>query len=135
MKSLRWENLNPTLRELLHPDSNRWSLKAVLRFIGFFIIAPLWVIGTIWAIATDTDWSRFWSGMDKLFWLLVGGTGWAFQKLRSISGTDLLLICIVLLLFRIANQNLALHEKINEWYEEWQSQQPDHGGDDFLDQG
>lgn len=128
MRILKWGNLNPTLRHVLHPDSDKWTLKAALRLVLFFVFLPLWVIGTIWAIAADTDWQQVGAALDKLLWLLIGVLGWGFQKIRSLSGTDILLICILLMLLRIAGQILALQETVDECLEEWRSQHDD-GGD------
>jgi hypothetical protein len=125
MKLLKWENINPTLRSLLNPDSDRWSVKAILRFIGFFILAPLYVILTIWAIITDTKWDRLGTGLEKLILLLAGIIGWAFGVFRSMTGVELLLVVVAFLLMQISSRILALHETINEWRNEWQSQQPD----------
>ena len=126
MKLLKWENLNPTLRSLLNPDSDRWSVKAAVRFVGFLILLPLWAILTIWAIVTDTKWNQVGSVVENILLFLAGIIGWVLAKFRSMSGTDVLLICIVLLLMQISG-------RITEWHDEWESQQPDNDGDDYSE--
>jgi len=128
MKILRWGNLNPTLRGVLDPDADKWTVKAVWHFFGFFIFAPFGIVAMIYSMATDTKWGQVGMVLNKLLWLFIGVLGWTFQKVRSISGTDILLICILFMLVRVATLILALHETVNEWIEEWRSQH-DSGGD------
>jgi hypothetical protein len=110
--------LNPSLRQLLDPESKKWTAWAVFRAFGFLLLVPLLLIATLWSIIFDADWSRLESLLDKLFWFLIGLLGWGFQILRSLSGTEILLICILLALERIASNIAQLRETVSEWFDE-----------------
>jgi hypothetical protein len=127
------ENLNPTLRHVLDPTSNKWSAIGVARLFLFFVLLPLCLAGMVWAAITETDWGRVTDAAVAIGWGLVSALGWVFQELRSITGTEWLLVCILLVLLRIANHILELNSTVSELLDEWRNERYEEEGEDYSD--
>jgi hypothetical protein len=113
MKSMRWQNLNPLVREVLDAHSeNKWSARAIARLILFVVVLPLWLIGTGWAIVADTNWGRLGANIQKVAGASLFLIASIFSALRSVSFTNWLLICILLVLVNVRRAIDDIYELI-----------------------